>query len=30
AIDEAARCTEVWFKEDLAKATSRLHTFKAQ
>nr|WP_276613521.1 aminoacyl-tRNA hydrolase [Escherichia fergusonii] len=30
AIDEAARCTEVWFKEGLAKATSRLHTFKAQ
>ncbi|KTM01874.1 peptidyl-tRNA hydrolase [Salmonella enterica] len=30
AIDEAARCTELWFKEGLAKATSRLHTFKAQ
>lgn len=30
AIDEAARCTEMWFKEGLAKATSRLHTFKAQ
>ncbi len=30
AIDEAARCTEVWFKEGLAKATSRLHSFKAQ
>ncbi|EDY0871099.1 aminoacyl-tRNA hydrolase, partial [Salmonella enterica subsp. enterica serovar Braenderup] len=26
----AARCTELWFKEGLAKATSRLHTFKAQ
>ncbi|EFT4034894.1 aminoacyl-tRNA hydrolase, partial [Salmonella enterica] len=24
AIDEAARCTEMWFKEGLAKATSRL------
>ncbi|HGE8017783.1 TPA: aminoacyl-tRNA hydrolase, partial [Salmonella enterica] len=23
-------CTELWFKEGLAKATSRLHTFKAQ
>lgn len=30
AVDEAARCTEVWLKEGLAKATSRLHTFKAQ
>nr|VUD23922.1 Peptidyl-tRNA hydrolase [Salmonella sp. NCTC 7297] len=30
AIGEAARCTEMWFKEGLAKATSRLHTFKAQ
>ncbi|VFS05677.1 Peptidyl-tRNA hydrolase [Salmonella enterica subsp. houtenae] len=30
AIDEAARCTEMWFKEGRAKATSRLHTFKAQ
>lgn len=30
AIDEAGRCTDVWLKEGLAKATSRLHTFKAQ
>jgi PTH1 family peptidyl-tRNA hydrolase len=30
AIDEAARCTELWFKDGLAKATSRLHAFKAQ
>ncbi len=30
AVDEAARCTEVWLKDGLAKATSRLHTFKAQ
>ncbi|TGD50268.1 aminoacyl-tRNA hydrolase, partial [Salmonella enterica subsp. enterica serovar Poona] len=30
ALDEAARGTDLWFKEGLAKATSRLHTFKAQ
>jgi len=30
AIDEAARCTDVWLKEGLIKATNRLHTFKAQ
>ncbi|HEB0895251.1 TPA: aminoacyl-tRNA hydrolase [Citrobacter braakii] len=30
AIDEAARCTEILFKDGLTKATSRLHTFKAQ
>ncbi|WP_300003097.1 aminoacyl-tRNA hydrolase [uncultured Cedecea sp.] len=30
AIDEATRCTDVWLKEGQAKATSRLHTFKAQ
>lgn len=30
AVDEAARCTEVWLKDGLVKATSRLHTFKAQ
>lgn len=30
AVDEAARCTEVWLKEGLAKATNRLHAFKAQ
>ena len=30
AVDEAVRCTEVWLKDGLAKATSRLHTFKAQ
>ncbi|TBX27416.1 peptidyl-tRNA hydrolase [Bowmanella sp. JS7-9] len=29
AIDEAARCVEVWFKQDLLKATQRLHSFKA-
>ncbi|MTD39518.1 aminoacyl-tRNA hydrolase [Erwinia sp. CPCC 100877] len=30
AVDEAVRCTEVWLKEGQAKATSRLHAFKAQ
>ena len=30
AVDEAARCTEVWLKEGLTKATNRLHAFKAQ
>ena len=30
AIDEAVRCTDVWLKEGLTKATNRLHTFKAQ
>jgi PTH1 family peptidyl-tRNA hydrolase len=30
AVDEAARCTEVWLKEGLIKATNRLHAFKAQ
>ncbi|MGK9174337.1 aminoacyl-tRNA hydrolase [Yokenella regensburgei] len=30
AVDEAVRCTELWLKDGLAKATSRLHTFKAQ
>lgn len=29
AVDEATRCTEVWLKEGLAKATNRLHAFKA-
>lgn len=29
AIDEAARCTEVWLKEDRLKAMNRLHAFKA-
>jgi len=29
AIDEAARCTEVWLKDDLLKAMNRLHAFKA-
>ena len=29
AIDEAARCTEVWLKEDRLKAMNRLHSFKA-
>lgn len=30
AIDEATRCTDIWLKEGLTKATNRLHTFKAQ
>nr|WP_269134940.1 aminoacyl-tRNA hydrolase [Pseudescherichia vulneris] len=30
AVDEAVRCTELWLKEDLVKATNRLHAFKAQ
>ncbi len=29
AIDEAARCTEVWLKEDRLRAMNRLHSFKA-
>ncbi|WP_076543112.1 aminoacyl-tRNA hydrolase [Shewanella sp. UCD-KL21] len=29
AIDEAVRSTEILFKEDMAKAMHRLHTFKA-
>ncbi|BCQ39545.1 hypothetical protein ERHA54_21480 [Erwinia rhapontici] len=29
AIDEAARCTEVWLKEDKLKAMNRLHSYKA-
>ncbi len=29
AIDEAARCTEVWLKEDRLKAMNQLHAFKA-
>ncbi|KMT65055.1 aminoacyl-tRNA hydrolase [Catenovulum maritimum] len=29
AIDEAVRCTEVWFKDGYTKAVSRLHSFKA-
>ncbi|MDF7680630.1 aminoacyl-tRNA hydrolase [Enterobacteriaceae bacterium ESL0689] len=29
AIDEATRCTEIWLKEGLSKATQRLHAFKA-
>ncbi|WP_410515428.1 aminoacyl-tRNA hydrolase [Pantoea allii] len=28
AIDEAARCTELWLKEDRIKAMNRLHAFK--
>lgn len=28
AIDEAARCTEPWLKEDRIKAMNRLHAFK--
>ena len=30
AVDEATRCTEIWLKEGLTKATNRLHAFKAQ
>ncbi|NTS78395.1 aminoacyl-tRNA hydrolase [Catenovulum sp. SM1970] len=30
AIDEALRCTEIWYKDGLAKATNRLHTFKSE
>ena len=30
AIDEALRCIELLFKDNLAKATHRLHSFKAQ
>lgn len=30
AVDEAARCTELWLKDGLTKATNRLHAFKAQ
>jgi len=29
AIDEAARCFELWLKDDLKKAQNRLHSFKA-
>ncbi|EWH10304.1 peptidyl-tRNA hydrolase [Catenovulum agarivorans DS-2] len=29
AVDEAARCTEVWFKDGFNKAMNRLHSFKA-
>lgn len=30
AIDEAARCFDIWIKDDLKKAQNRLHSFKAQ
>lgn len=30
AIDEAARCSELWLTDGLTKATNRLHAFKAQ
>lgn len=30
AVDEATRCTDIWLKEGLTKATNRLHAFKAQ
>lgn len=30
AVDEAVRCTELWLKDGLTKATNRLHAFKAQ
>lgn len=29
AIDEATRSVDIWFKQDLKKAQSRLHSFKA-
>ena len=29
AIDEAARCIEVWYQQDRLKAVQRLHSFKA-
>lgn len=29
AIDEAARSVDIWFKQDLKKAQSRLHSFSA-
>ena len=29
AIDEAARCIDIWLKDDLKKAQNRLHSFKA-
>lgn len=29
AIDEAARCTEIWLQEDRLRAMNRLHSFKA-
>lgn len=29
-VDEAVRATEVWFKQGLAKAQTRLHSFKAE
>lgn len=30
AIDEAARCTELWLKEDRLKAMNRLHSYRAE
>jgi PTH1 family peptidyl-tRNA hydrolase len=30
AIDEAARCFEIWQTDDIKKAQNRLHSFKAQ
>ncbi|HDL4213587.1 TPA: aminoacyl-tRNA hydrolase, partial [Mannheimia haemolytica] len=29
AVDEAARCVEVLFKDGMVKATNRLNSFKA-
>lgn len=29
AIDEAVRCVDIWYKQDLKKAQSRLHSFNA-
>ena len=30
AVDEAVRSLDIWFKQDLKKAQSRLHSFKAE
>ncbi len=30
AVDEAVRCLDIWFKQDLKKAQSRLHAFSAE
>lgn len=29
SIDEAVRCSEIWYQQDLAKAMNRLHSFQA-
>jgi PTH1 family peptidyl-tRNA hydrolase len=30
AIDEASRCIEILYKQDLSKAQQRLHSFKPE